>query len=86
MCRNVELNGSHGQALLELAVAIIGVVVFVQVTAGLFFWFTQSLIERNREFQKSRKQAACLDPDPNKCKPGKADFYVWHQRNPIQLP
>jgi len=63
-----------GQVLIELALAVIGIVTLAYVTGAVFSWLNGTLVGRSAAYQATRV-AAAMQPDQPGAAPGKTDFY-----------
>ena len=63
-----------GQVLIELALAVIGIVTLAYVTGAVFSWLNGTLVGRSAAYQATRV-AAAMQPDQPGATPGKVDFY-----------
>jgi len=52
--------GVGGQAAIEMTAAIIAIFVFLLGTLQIFIWFNSALVQRQRYYQSSRRQAGTV--------------------------
>lgn len=75
LMKNYLRRKSKAQATIEFSLAFVLAILFLFLTCNLFVWLNHNIVQRQRGYEASRKDATSIHT------PGKLDFYTQQKIN-----